>query len=110
MFALFVTVVQVVQEVMRIVGRDRFAKLSRRKIGPVQLSTVMINQHHDIHGVWFGRRRRPIRILRLNSRRRQIVTEIGDLSRVKVFAVWLVKDQVLTLDRQRILAVRLFLR
>ncbi len=55
-FLLFVAVVKAVQEMMRIVGSDSFATLIRGKTKSIKLRTVMINQHHNIHGFRLGRR------------------------------------------------------
>ena len=110
MFAQLVAVVQMMQEMMRIVGLDRFAMLIRGKVNAVQLRAVMINHRHDVHGIRFGRRRRAVRIFGRSPSRCEIVAELVDLARVQMFAVRLVKDEVLAVYSQGIFSVRFFLR
>ena len=61
MFAQFVAVVEMMREMMRIVRPDCFGEaLIRRKIDPVQLRAVMVEQGDDVDRNRFGCRRRAV--------------------------------------------------
>ena len=54
LFTRFVAVVQVMQKMMRIVGRDCFAMLIRRKVDAVELRAVMVDQGDNVDRGRFG--------------------------------------------------------
>jgi hypothetical protein len=91
----FVAVVQVMQKMMRIVGSDRVSALVRRKVDPVELRAVMVDQGDNVDGARFGYCRRAVGIVGRNSRQRKIVAEVYDLARIEMLAVRLMKDEVL---------------
>jgi hypothetical protein len=67
-FTQFVAVVQVMQEMMRIVGSDCFSVLIRRKVDPVELRAVMVYQDDNVDRTRFGCCRRALGIVGRNSR------------------------------------------
>ena len=68
MLTSFVAVVQVMQEMMRIVGDDHVGALIRRKVNPVELRAVVVDQGDNVDRGRPGRCRRAVGIVGRNSR------------------------------------------
>jgi len=101
---------QVMQKMMRIVGSHCFGALIRRKVDPVELRAVMVDQGDNVDRGRFGCCRRAIRVVGRNSGRCEKVAEVGDLARVEMLVVRLMKDEVLAVYCQRIFAIGPFAR
>ena len=68
LFTRFAAVVQVMQEMMRIVGSDCFGPLIRRKLDPVELRAVMVDQDDNVDRARLGCSRRAVGIVGGDSR------------------------------------------